>query len=117
VATGSGRLILETADGAPFVPSGVLYVDADLTSTAQPAPAAVLTYANLPAAEDPLATDQGAWLPIVFLGQAILLITMGLSWLRFQWGRWQTWLIAVPILGYMMLTLADQIVRLLPNLT
>jgi LPXTG-site transpeptidase (sortase) family protein len=117
VATGGGRLILVTADGSPFVPTGVLYVDADLTSKPQPAPAAVLTSANLPADEDALATDQGAWLPIVFIGQLLVFITAGLSWLRYQWGRWQTWLIGTPILGYVMLMLADEVTRLLPNLT
>ena len=106
-----------TADGSPFVPTGTLYVDADLTTKPQPAPAAVITSANLPADENALATDQGAWLPIVFIGQLLVLITMGLSWLRNEWGRWQTWLIATPVLGYVMLMLADEVTRLLPNLT
>jgi LPXTG-site transpeptidase (sortase) family protein len=114
---GSGRLILLTADGTPFVPSGVLYIDADLTSKPVPASPAGLTSANLPADENALRTDAGAWLPIVFLGQALVLITMGLSWLRHAWGRWQTWLIGVPILGYVMILIAGDIARLLPNLT
>ena len=117
VATGGGRLILVTADGSPFVPTGTLYVDADLTSKPQPAAAAVVTSANLPANENALATDAGAWLPIVFIGQLLVLITMGLSWLRYEWGRWQAWMIGVPVLGYVMLLLADEITRLLPNLT
>jgi LPXTG-site transpeptidase (sortase) family protein len=117
VATGGGRLILVTADGSPFVPTGTIYVDADMTSKPQPAPAAVVTYANLPADENALATDQGAWLPIVFIAQFLLLITMGLSWLRYEWGQWQTWLIGVPIRGFVMLLLANEIARLLPNLT
>jgi hypothetical protein len=77
----------------------------------------VLTSANLPANENALATDQGAWLPIVFIGQLLVLITGGLSWLRYQWGRWQTWLTGTPVLAYVMLLLADEITRLLPNLT
>jgi LPXTG-site transpeptidase (sortase) family protein len=116
VATGGGRLILLTADGSPFVPSGVLYIDADLTSKPQPAAPAVLSSSNLPADENAMATDNSAWLPIVFTGQLLVLITMGLSWLRYAWGRWQTWLIGVPISGYVMLMIADQITRLLPNL-
>jgi sortase A len=116
-AAGGGRLILVTADGSPYVPSGVLYVDADLTSKPQPAPPAVLSASNMPSDENAMTTDATAWLPIVFIGQLLVLITMGLSWLRYEWGRWQTWLIGVPILGYVMLTLADEITRLLPNLT
>jgi LPXTG-site transpeptidase (sortase) family protein len=117
VATGGGRLILVTADGSPFVPTGTLYVDADLTSKAQPAAAAVVTSANLPADENALATDSEAWLPIVFIGQLLVLLTMGLSWLRYEWGRWQAWMVGVPVLGYVMLMLADEVTRLLPNLT
>jgi LPXTG-site transpeptidase (sortase) family protein len=116
VAAGGGRLILLTADGAPFVPTGVLYVDANLTSKPQPAAAPVLTSSNLPTDENAMGTDTSAWLPIVFILQLLLIITTGLSWLRFAWGRWQTWLIGVPISGYVMLMLADQITRLLPNL-
>ena len=41
-ASGAGRMILVTADGAPLAPSGVLYVDADETSKPQPSPAMVL---------------------------------------------------------------------------
>ncbi|HEX6453605.1 MAG TPA: sortase [Trebonia sp.] len=111
-----GRLVLVTADGAPFTPSGVLYVDADLTTKAQPTPAPVLTSTELPASENAMGTDQGAWLLIVLWGQLLLLATIALSWLRNEWGRWQTWAIAIPVLSYITLSLSDQITRLLPNL-
>jgi LPXTG-site transpeptidase (sortase) family protein len=116
-ATGQSRLILVTADGAPFAPSGVLYVDADLTSKPQPAPPMVLSAANLAPSENAMGTETQAWLPIVFWGQLLLLIALALSLLRDYWGKWQTWLIAVPILGYLVLSIADEVTRLLPNLT
>jgi hypothetical protein len=31
-------------------------------------------------------------------------------------GRWQAWLVAVPVVGYLGLATADQAARLLPNL-
>ncbi len=114
-AAGQSRLILVTADGAPFAPSGLLYVDASLTSKPQPAPPMVLSASDLPLSENAMGTEPQAWLPIVLWGQLLLLVTLGLSWLRIAWGRWQTWLVAVPVLGYIVLSVADEVTRLLPN--
>jgi sortase A len=114
-AAGQSRLILVTADGAPFAPSGLLYVDANLTSKPQPAPPMVLSSSDLSPSENALGTDSQAWLPIVFWGQLLFLVTLGLSWLRLAWGRWQTWLVAVPTIGYIVLSIADEVTRLLPN--
>lgn len=114
-AEGQSRLILVTGDGAPFAPSGLLYVDANLTSKPQPAPPMVLSASDLSPSENAMGTEPQAWLPIVLWGQLLLLVTLGLSWLRYAWGRWQTWLIAVPVLTYIVLSVADQVTRLLPN--
>jgi len=116
-ANGQSRLILVTADGAPFAPSGMLYVDADLTSKPQPAPSMVLSANDLAPSENAMGTETQAWLPIVFWGQLLLLFTLALSLLWNYWGRWQTWVIAVPVLGYLVLSVADEVTRLLPNLT
>lgn len=114
-SSGQGRLILVTADGAPFAPTGLLYVDATLTSKAQPDPSYLLPSSDLSPSENALATDPQAWLPLVLWGQLLLLVTMGLSWLRNEWGRWQTWIIAVPVLAYVVLSISDEVTRLLPN--
>ena len=114
-ATGQSRLILVTADGAPFAPSGMLYVDADLTSKPQPAPPMVLSAADLAPSENAMGTEAQAWLPIVLWGQLLLLVTLALSWLWIRWGKWQTWVIALPVLGYLVLSVADEVTRLLPN--
>lgn len=114
-AAGQSRLILVTGDGAPFAPSGLLYVDANLTSKAQPAPPMVLSASDISPSENAMGTDPSAWLPIVFWGQLLFLVTLALSWLRYAWGRWQSWLIAVPTLGYIVLSVADEVTRLLPN--
>ena len=116
-ATGQSRLILVTADGAPFAPSGMLYVDADLTSKPQPAPSMVLSANDLAPSENAMGTETQAWLPIVLWGQLLLLVTLALSWLWIRWGKWQTWVIALPVLGYLVLSVADEVTRLLPNLT
>jgi sortase A len=114
---GQGRLILATADGAPFIPSGVLRIDADPISPVRDTPAAVLSARDLPAAEQAMGTDPSAWSPLVLWGQALVLAAGLITWARTRWGRWQTWIVAVPVLGYFGLEVADQVVRLLPNLT
>jgi LPXTG-site transpeptidase (sortase) family protein len=116
LAAGHGRLILVTADGTPFLPAGVLRVDADLISPAQPAPPMPLTAANLAPAEFPLAGDSSAWLPLVLWGQALLLAAGLITWARTRWGRWQVWIVAVPVLSFLGLSVADQVARLFLNL-
>jgi hypothetical protein len=114
-SSGQGRLILVTADGPPFTPTGLVYADATLTSKPQADPPVMLPASDLAPSEDALATDPQAWLPLVLWGQLLLLVTIALSWLRNEWGRWQTWIIAVPMLCYVVLSISDEVTRLLPN--
>jgi LPXTG-site transpeptidase (sortase) family protein len=114
-ASGAGRMILVTADGSPLDPTGILYIDADETSKPQTSPGVVLSQYLSPT-ENAMATDFGAWLPIVLWGQLLVIVAAGLSWLWTAWGKWQTWVIAVPTVGFLALSIADQATRLLPNL-
>jgi hypothetical protein len=66
--------------------------------------------------EATLGTDTIAWLPIVLWGQCLLVAVALLAWIRQRWGRWQTWIVAVPVVGFISLSIADQVTRLLPNL-
>jgi sortase A len=113
---GEGRLILATADGPPFAPTGVVRVDADTISAPKPAPAMVVTTADIAPSELPFGTEPVAWVPLVLWGQCLVLAAIGVSWLGARWGRWQTWTVAVPVLGYFGVAVADQVSRLLPNL-
>jgi LPXTG-site transpeptidase (sortase) family protein len=113
---GQGRLVLVTADGPPFAPSGLLRVDASLLSAPFPAPPMVVSAADVSATEKALATDPLAWVPLVLWGQALVLTVGGLSWLAARWGRWQTWTVGVPVLTYIGICIAEEVTRLLPNL-
>jgi sortase A len=115
-AAGQGRLVLATSDGGPFAPSDVLRVDADLTSAAQPKPAAVLTGSKLSAAEQAMAADRSAWFWLVIVGEVLVVAVVLVSGARVGWGRWQAWIVGVPVLGFLGLAVADQTARLLPNL-
>jgi sortase A len=114
VAAGQGRLILATADGPPFAPTGVVRVDAHLISKAQPEPAMVVT--SIAPSEEALGTEPVAWVPLVLWGQALVLAALVLSWMNARWSRWQTWIVAVPVLGFLGIVVADEVARLLPNL-
>lgn len=113
---GQGRLTLATADGPPLVASGVVRIDAELTSDVAPTPSQ-LTPADLYSSEAALATDPSAWVPLVFWGQALFIGAMFIALLRRQWGRWQVWVVAVPVLAFFAFGVADAATRLLPNLT
>jgi sortase A len=116
LAAGQGRLILVTADGPPLAPTGVLDVDADLMSKPSPAPAMVISSSDLGPSEQALGTDSQAWVPVVLWGALLLAAATLLAWAGRRWGRWQTWIAAVPVVCFLSLSIADQVARLLPNL-
>ena len=116
LATGSSRLSLATADGPPYQPDGVLWVDANLISPVQPTPALRYGSASFPGSERAMASDPQAWILIVLWGQALLIAAVALAWTRVRWGGWQTWIVGVPVLTALGLQVGDQVTRLLPNL-
>jgi LPXTG-site transpeptidase (sortase) family protein len=116
LATGHGRLTLVTADGTPFMPRGILRVDADLVSRVQATPVPGLAPGALPEDETPMAVQSSAWLPLVLWGQALVLAAAAVAWCHARWGRRHTWVVGVPLLGALGLTVADQAALLLPNL-
>jgi len=116
LTAGQGRLTLVTADGPALAPTGVLRVDADLTSQAKPAPTMIVSAADLSASEQTLGTDPNALVPVVLWGTLLVAVAALLAWTGRRWGRWQTWIVAVPVVAYLSLSIADQVARLLPNL-
>ncbi|MFF2850652.1 sortase [Streptomyces sp. NPDC058001] len=115
-AAGKGRLTLITGDGTAFLPAGLLRVDADLVSAAQPGAAPLYGPASLPEDEKPMAVQNGAWLGLVLWGQALALAAAALTWIRARSGRREAWVVGVPVLGALAFVTADQAAQLLPNL-
>jgi LPXTG-site transpeptidase (sortase) family protein len=114
VAPGSGRLTLVTATGGPFMPSGLLRVDADLEGKAQPTSPLVLT--TVPSSELPLhAQTQDLW-ELVLLVQAAVLAALAVVWSWRRWGHPETWIVFFPVAALLGWFITDQIIRLLPNL-
>ncbi len=60
LATGKARLTLVTAAGRPFVPSGLLYVDASLTSPVLAPASVAIPIGTIPASQKAMAIDTGS---------------------------------------------------------
>ncbi|WP_433530886.1 sortase domain-containing protein [Micromonospora sp. CA-263727] len=115
-AADGGRLTLITALGTEFMPTDVMWVDADLASDVQPTPARRFTAAALPPAELAMGTDPDAWTPVMLWAQALLFTVLAVTYLRNRWGGWQAWIAGGPLLAALGCAACDQAVRLLPNL-
>lgn len=116
LASGKGRLVLVTATGPRFAPSGVLRVDAELISVPFQTPAAVIRSGTLPDSEEPLARPSGVPWPLVMWLQALLLTAIAAVWAWHRWGRHQTWIVFAPIVAVLGLQVATRTTELLPNL-
>ncbi|MFF3871805.1 sortase [Streptomyces sp. NPDC001978] len=113
---GEGRLTLITAEGSPYTPSGVLRVDATLTSAVQPSPPRPLAAGWIGDSEQALGTEGAAWLPVFIWSQGLLLAALLTMAAYRAWGRWQTWIFGAPVLAAFGLAVSGAAARLLPNL-
>lgn len=113
---GKGRLLLVTADGRPFMPSGVLRIDADLKGPATSGPSRPLTNASLPAAEQIMGGSSGSLWALALWIQALIFVLIGAAWAWHRWGRVQSWVVSFPALLLVGLSASGEVARLLPNL-
>lgn len=113
---GQGRLILETARGPAFIPTGVARVDAQLTSTVHPAGLRQSSFAALPPSAKELATDTSTVWALAFALQFFVVVELAAVWAYRRIGAQKTWIVGVPLLLLGGLFVADQVTRLLPNL-
>lgn len=114
--TGSGRLVLATADGRAFIPSDVLWVDADLTGPAVGAAGSRIGTSALPTAEKLMASDLGTLWALAMWLQALILVIVGGMWAWHRWGRAQAWVVFLPPLLLVGLAASGEAAKLLPNL-
>ena len=113
---GESRLILMTARGAPYVPTGIAYVDAKLVGDALPAGARQTTALTLPPSHRAMATDTSTVWALVFALQFLLVAEVAAVWAFRRVGAQKTWVVFVPVLLLASVLVAGQLVRLLPNL-
>ncbi|TPW73672.1 class E sortase [Schumannella sp. 10F1B-5-1] len=116
LAKGGSRLVLQSARGPAFAPTGVVYVDARLVSDVLDGGARQTTYTSLPPEERALATDTRQVWALIFALQFLLVAHLAAAWARRRVGTRKTWLVGAPVVGLAVLLTAEQIVPLLPNL-
>jgi LPXTG-site transpeptidase (sortase) family protein len=110
------RLVLTTSRGGSYMPSGLLYVDADLASPPQASSPQGVTTSQLLPAERANAIDTGSvWEAVLWL-QALLIVAVLAVWSWSRWGRYRTVITFVPVVLLFDILLSDQLVRLMPNL-
>lgn len=113
---GAGRLLLATAAGTPFMPSGVARVDADLTTAASAGPARPFNARSLPASEQIMGTDPGTIWALALWLQFLVLVVLGATWASQRWDRARAWIVFLPPLLLCGLNASGQAAHLLPNL-
>jgi sortase A len=113
---GEGRMLLVTADGRPYLPDGVLRVDADLRSDSVGGVSPLFLPSELPATEKIMAADTTTLWALVMWLQVLVAAVVGFVWAWHRWGRAKAWIVGVPFLLLVGLNVADQTARLLPNL-
>lgn len=112
----AGRLTLVTGDGTPYLADDALRVDALLKTPVQPAGPRTLAAGSLPDSEGVMSGDTGALLPLLLWSQLLLVVAGLLVWVRSVWGRWQSWIVCLPVAGFIGFQVAGLLAQLLPNL-
>ena len=113
---GEARLLLATATGGRFMPSGVLRVDADLAAPGVAGPRRLVSSATLPAPEQMMAGDPSHLPELVLWLQALIVVTLAATWAWQRWGRAKAWVVFLSPLLIVGLSASAEAARLLPNL-
>jgi sortase A len=116
-AADGSRLVLVTAAGRSFMPSGVLRVDADLVGTAVGGPARAVSTASLPAEERLMAGDPSTLWALALWLIALIALGVGMAWAWHRWGRAQAWIVGFPPLLLVAIAASGEATRLLPNIS
>ena len=114
VPPGASRLTLGTASGTPFVPSGVVWVDAEKNGPSLAAqPPLVKT---VPVAERALGLDTSTLWALALWVLVLAALVGAAVWTWRRRGRAQAWIVFTAPVLLVWMFIADQFARLLPNL-
>jgi sortase A len=110
-------LVTSASDGwrSGWAPTETVYVDAILQhGQAQPVPAGVPKRAR--AASLPMQGNSHALLPLTFWFEGLVVAAALIAWSWIRWGRWQTWVVGLPSLLFILWGTSNALVQFLPNL-
>lgn len=116
LASGDARLVLQSARGVAFVPSGVLYLDAESVDDAQDRGARQTTFASLPESDLAMGVDTSTVWALVFALQLLVAIEIAAALTAPRIGPRKSWIVFLPLTVLAGFLVASQLVRLLPNL-
>jgi LPXTG-site transpeptidase (sortase) family protein len=116
VEAGGGRLLLATAAGRPFMPSGVLRVDAELEGSAVGGARPLIASRSLPASEQMMGADTSTLWALALWLQALIAVIVAAIWAWHRWGRAQAWVVFLPPSLLVGLAASGEAARLMPNL-
>lgn len=116
LAADAGRLVLVSARGLPYIPTGALFVDAELETPAQDRGARYTTYAMLPPSAKPFATDTSTVWALVFALQFLVVAEVLLIRLLPRIDGRRAWIVFFPTMLLGGNWAAYQLTLLLPNL-
>jgi LPXTG-site transpeptidase (sortase) family protein len=114
VAAGKSRLTLGTASGPAYVPSGVVWVDADKVGKPLASDSPVVS--SVPPNEVALGTDTSTLWALFFWLEMFGAVLVGAVWTWRRRGHAQAWIVFTAPLLITWILMANQITRLLPNL-
>jgi sortase A len=117
IGANASRLTLASAAAngwrAVLAPSAPLYVDADMQGPVGAEPGG--RPAVVPASEKLMGIDSGALNSLVHWLALFGLTAAAAAWAFARWGRWQTWIVAVPTVGATLWLVSETAMKLLPN--
>jgi sortase A len=118
VASGGSRLVLVTSEGQGWrrwAPDTLVFVDATLHGQAQPNPSG--RPSTVAEAERSMGRDSTSLLLLMLWLQLFVMSTAVLVWTWYRWGRWQTWLVGLPVVLAILWGVAENALAMLPNLS
>ncbi|MFE7846309.1 sortase [Microbacterium sp. NPDC057407] len=116
LTAGESRVILTTARGAPYLPTGIARVDAQLVSDVQPAGPRQTRFTTLSPSQTAMAGDTSMAWALVFALQFLVVVEIAAVWAYRNVGARRTWIVFAPLTMLASLWVTGEIVRLLPNL-
>jgi len=116
LVAGESRVVLTTARGAPYAPSGIARVDAQLTSETQPRGKRLTNFVTLSQSHKEMNGDTSKVWALVFALQFLVIVEIAAVWAYRNVGARRTWIVFVPLTVFAGLWVTGEIVRLLPNL-
>ena len=116
IGEGKSRVQLVTVEGSPFMPDGIVRVDAELEGTAVASSGAAFSSKTLPASEKFMGVDSSTVWQLVLWLEALVVVMALFIWGWNRWSRMKTWIVVSPLLVLVGLAVSDQFARLLPNM-